>query len=103
MAKSQKSLDEDEDMIGHNSMNLTVEQKKMLKGLIASIEEGNKEKAALSEDISAYYADAKAKGFDTKQIRKLIKERKEKREKTAAVRQAEEDILDLYRLAVGDI
>lgn len=68
-----------------------------LKAFIERIERLEEEKAALAEDIKEVYGEAKAVGFDTKTIRKVIRLRKMEAEK----RQEEEHMLDLYMAAIG--
>ena len=68
-----------------------------LKALIERIERLEEEKAALASDIRDVYTEAKAKGFDTKILRKIVGIRK----KDHAERQEEEAILDLYLTALG--
>jgi uncharacterized protein (UPF0335 family) len=55
------------------------------------------EKKALAEDVKEVYGEARATGFDPKIIRKLISLRKMDIEK----RREEEEILDLYKNAIG--
>ncbi len=68
-----------------------------LKSIIERIEKLVEEKDELQADISDVYSEAKANGFDTKAIRKLITLRK----KDYAERQEEEAILELYKQALG--
>ncbi len=68
-----------------------------LKAIIERIERLEEEKAALASDIRDVYSEAKAKGFDTKILRKIVGIRK----KDHAERQEEEAILDLYLTALG--
>lgn len=68
-----------------------------LKAFIERVERLEEEKAALSEDIKDIYAESKAVGFDTKIIRKVIRLRKMDKEK----RQEEEQLLELYKAAIG--
>ena len=68
-----------------------------LKALIERIERLEEEKKALSEDIKDVYGEAKANGFDTKILRKVISLRK----KEAAEREEEQSMLDLYLAALG--
>jgi len=70
---------------------------KRLKAFIERVERLEEEKAALAEDIKEIYAEAKATGFDTKTIRKLIRLRKMDAEK----RQEEDALLELYKSAIG--
>jgi uncharacterized protein (UPF0335 family) len=68
-----------------------------LKSLIERIERLEEEKAGLAGDIREVYAEAKANGFDTKALRKIVAIRK----KDHAERQEEEAILELYMQALG--
>ncbi len=68
-----------------------------LKAIIERIERLEEEKAALASDIKDVYAEAKANGFDTKILRKIVSLRK----KDHAERKEEEAILELYLEALG--
>ena len=68
-----------------------------LKSLVERIEKLEEEKAAIASDVKDVYAEAKGTGFDTKTIRKLIRLRKMDAQK----RQEEDELLDLYRAAIG--
>lgn len=68
-----------------------------LKAFIERVERLEEEKAALAEDIKDILAEAKGVGFDTKIIRKVIRLRKMDKEK----RQEEEELLELYKAAIG--
>ena len=68
-----------------------------LKSILDRIERLEEEKAGLAGDIKDVYAEAKANGFDTKVLRKLVSMRK----RDHAERQEEEAILDLYMQALG--
>lgn len=68
-----------------------------LKALIERIERLEEEKKALQDDIKDVYAEAKANGFDTKVLRKIISLRKQDRDE----RMEEEAILELYKSALG--
>ncbi|NCC22820.1 MAG: DUF2312 domain-containing protein [Alphaproteobacteria bacterium] len=68
-----------------------------LKSFIERIERLEEEKAALAEDIKEVYAEAKGTGFDTKTMRKLIRLRKMDGDK----RREEDELLELYKSAVG--
>ena len=68
-----------------------------LRSLIERIERLEEEKKAIAADIKEVYGEAKANGFDTKIMRKVVSLRK----KDAAERQEEEAILDLYLSALG--
>lgn len=68
-----------------------------LRQLVSKIENLEKEKADIAEYIREAYAEAKANGFDVKVLRKLIQIRK----KDAQEVQEEEEVLDLYKHALG--
>lgn len=68
-----------------------------LKTLIERIEKLEEEKSAIGSDIKDVYGEAKGTGFDTKTMRKLIRLRKLDDQK----RQEEDELLDLYRAAIG--
>jgi len=68
-----------------------------LRQAIERIERLEEEKKALMGDIKDVYAQAKAQGFDTKIIRQIVRLRKmedHEREET-------EQLLDLYKAAIG--
>lgn len=68
-----------------------------LRAFIERIERLEAEKADIANDIKEVYAEAKGTGFDVKIIRKLISMRKQDSEK----RQEEEELLSLYKQAIG--
>lgn len=68
-----------------------------LRSIIERIERLEEEKKAVAEQIKEVYAEAKANGFDTKTLRKVITLRKRSTEE----RQEEEALLDLYLSALG--
>ncbi|MBL8669639.1 MAG: DUF2312 domain-containing protein [Alphaproteobacteria bacterium] len=68
-----------------------------LRSLIERIERLEEEKAALGADVREVYAEAKSTGFDTKVMRQLIKLRK----MDAQDRREQQELLDLYAMAVG--
>ncbi|MEH3146822.1 MAG: DUF2312 domain-containing protein [Methylobacterium frigidaeris] len=68
-----------------------------LKSIIERIERLEEEKAGLAGDIKDVYAEAKANGFDTKVLRKIVSLRKRDHDE----RQEEEAILELYMQALG--
>lgn len=68
-----------------------------LKAFIERIERLEEEKTAIATDIKDIYAEAKGVGFDVKAIRKLIRMRKMDEQK----RREEEEILEVYKAALG--
>lgn len=68
-----------------------------LKAFIERVERLEEEKSGLAEDIKDIMAEAKAVGFDTKTMRKIIRLRKMDKEK----RQEEDQLLELYKSAIG--
>jgi len=93
--------------IGHNSKSATdsdvgtkdtggVSGKRLI-SFIERIERLDEEKDNLMEDIREVYGEAKATGFDVKTMRKIVKLRKMDTEK----RSEEDDLLNVYKEAVG--
>lgn len=70
---------------------------KRLKSFIERIERLEEEKAALAEDIKEVYAEAKGTGFDPKIMRKIIRIKNMDTDK----RREEEELLELYKSAIG--
>lgn len=68
-----------------------------LKSYLDRIDRLEEEKKGLADDIKDIYAEAKGVGFDVKTIRKLVRLRKMETQK----RHEEEEILELYKAAVG--
>jgi len=80
-------------------MNKTTFAHGQLKSIVERIERLEEEKKTIAGDIKEVYAEAKANGFDTKILRKVISLRK----KDAAEREEEESMLDVYLAALGMI
>ncbi len=79
--------------LGHNSVN-----GEHLRAYIERIERAEAEKAELQTHISEIYKEAGGNGFDAKQLRRVVRERKRDRE-----RKAQEDaIFELYMRAMGE-
>jgi uncharacterized protein (UPF0335 family) len=76
---------------------LQVSAQKQLRQFVEQIERLEEEKKALAGDIRDKYLEAKAIGFDTKALRKVVALRK----KSATDRQEEEAILAVYMHALG--
>ncbi len=70
---------------------------KRLKSFLDRVERLEEEKKGLADDIKDIYAEAKGVGFDVKTMRKILKLRKMETEK----RREEEELLDLYKAAIG--
>ncbi|MBV9136966.1 MAG: DUF2312 domain-containing protein [Hyphomicrobiales bacterium] len=69
----------------------------LLKAFVERIERLEEEKTSIAGDVKEVYAEAKAQGFDTKILRKVVALRK----RDAAERREEEEIMDLYLQALG--
>jgi uncharacterized protein (UPF0335 family) len=78
--------------LGHNSV-----AGDQLRLIIERIEKLEDEKQDIMEFIKSVYGEAKAVGFDTKIIRKLVALRK----KDDDTRREEATLLDLYASAIG--
>ena len=68
-----------------------------MKRYLERIERLEEEKKALAGDIREVYAEAKGNGFEPRIMRKVVSLRR----MTAADREEEEALLDVYRQAVG--
>jgi uncharacterized protein (UPF0335 family) len=78
--------------VGHNSV-----AGDQLRLIIERVEKLEDEKQDIMEFIKSVYGEAKAVGFDTKIIKKLVALRK----KDADTRREEATLLDLYASAIG--
>lgn len=76
---------------GHNS---TGEELRLLLERVERLEE---EKQGIADDVKDVYSEAKARGFDTKAMRQLVRLRKQKPED----RKAQAAILQTYADAIG--
>jgi len=68
-----------------------------LASIVERIEKLEDEKAMLAEDIKEVYAEAKANGFDTKILRKIVALRKQDADK----RREEQAVLAVYMTELG--
>ena len=68
-----------------------------LRLLIERIERLEEEKKAMADDIRDVYAEAKARGYDPKTMRSVVRLRKMEN----PVRQEAEALLDTYKAALG--
>jgi uncharacterized protein (UPF0335 family) len=78
-------------------MDASVVAKEQLLSVIERIEHLEEEKKGISDDIKEVYAEAKANGYDTKVLRKVVSIRKQ----DATEREEQDAILDLYLTALG--
>ena len=78
--------------VGHNSVDGD-----QLRLLIERVEKLEEEKQEVTDLVKGVYAEAKAVGFDTKIMKKLVALRK----KDADSRREEAMLLDLYASAIG--
>ncbi len=78
--------------IGHN---IGVDR---LRSLVERIERLESEKKALQEDIKGVYQEGKSAGYDVRALRQLIRIRATDPQKL----REQEELLDLYRTAMGD-
>ena len=68
-----------------------------LRQFIEKIEQGEAEKADAAERVKEIYAEAKARGYSAKAMRKIISDRRRDKDDLAE----EEAILEMYRSALG--
>ncbi len=68
-----------------------------LRSFVERIERLEEEKAALGADVREVYSEAKSVGFDSKIIRQIIRLRK----LDGSDRREQEELLDLYKTALG--
>lgn len=100
MAAKPKEKTETKPGLGHNSGKATQYggvAGQHLKQFIERIERLNEDKQAIAEDIKEVFSEAKANGFDTKIMKKVISLRK----LDAAEREEIETLIDVYKHALG--
>ncbi|MEL6278002.1 MAG: DUF2312 domain-containing protein [Pseudomonadota bacterium] len=90
-------LDAQNDFSGEDSPSSVTVSAGQLRSVIERVERLEEEKKEIADQIKEVYAEAKANGFDTKTIRKVIALRK----KAPEERSEEEAMLDLYLNAMG--
>ena len=71
--------------------------KSQLKSIVERVERLEEDKKAVADDIKEVYAEAKANGFDTKILRRIVALRK----KDGSEREEELAVLELYAGALG--
>ena len=87
----------DESLAGEDQASATTVAAGQLLSIIERVERLEDEKKEVADQIKEVFAEAKANGFDTKTLRKVIALRKKKPEE----RSEEEAMLDLYLNALG--
>lgn len=80
--------------IGDNSGTVAADE---LRLLIERVERLEEEKKAIGEDVKDVYLEAKSRGFDTKMMRQMVRERK----RDATVRQEQYALEETYRAALA--
>lgn len=70
-----------------------------LRSIVERIERRESDKSDISDDIKEIYAEAKADGFDTKALRKLVSIRKKDRR----TRAEEAEMVELYAAGIGEV
>ena len=83
--------------MSEDSFSTTAVAAGQLKSIIERIERLEEEKKEVADQIKEVYAEAKANGFDSKTLRKVVSLRKKPTEE----RQEEEALLELYLSALG--
>ncbi|WP_306118739.1 MULTISPECIES: DUF2312 domain-containing protein [unclassified Roseitalea] len=71
--------------------------REQLRAIVERIERLEEEKKSIADDIKDVYAEAKANGFDTKALRKIVAIRKQDQNE----RLEQEAVLDTYMAALG--
>lgn len=89
-----------DDLLGHNSGLTTIDEttREKLRQTVDKIERLEEEKKEVADQIKDVYAEAKAVGFDTKALRKVVRLRKIERSE----REEQEMILETYLIALGE-
>lgn len=83
---------------GHNSKAGGIAADR-LKSFVERVEKLEEEKSNIAADIRDVYSEAKGTGFDVKTIRTIVKLRKQ----DSAERDEQEQLLDVYKQAMGMI
>lgn len=81
------------------AQSLTKTAQEKLKLIVERIERLEEEKKQTADDIKDVYSEAKALGYDTKVLRKVIRFRKQDRQE----REEQEQVMDVYLAALGEI
>jgi uncharacterized protein (UPF0335 family) len=86
-----------DDLTGKATVDINAATAGQLKSIIERIERLEEEKKTIAEDIKEVYSEAKANGFDTKVLRKVVSLRKQDIDE----RKEQDEILELYMAALG--
>lgn len=81
--------------LGHNHLTEATQEK--MRQIVSAIHHLLEEKQEIAAEIRDKYAEAKAFGFDTKVLRRAVKEMG----RDAAQREEEEMLLDIYLTVLG--
>lgn len=84
---------------GHNSSDAGAVARDQLRSIVERIERLEEEKKVIADDIKDVYGEAKANGYDTKVLRRVVAIRKQGQ----ADRLEQEAVLDTYLHALGMI
>lgn len=80
--------------MGHNTGGIAGD---VLKGFIERIERLEDERRSIGADLKEVYAEAKGNGFDTKIMRRLVRERRMDKDDL----DEQETLIEVYRRALG--
>lgn len=80
--------------LGHNSGDATAAE---LKQFVERIERLDEEKSEIAEQIKEVFAEAKGRGYDTKVMRVILRQRKQDPNDIAE----QEAVVELYKQALG--
>lgn len=85
------------DLTGHNSENVGGIAADRLRSTIERVERLEEERKALASDIRDIFAEARSAGFDVKTIKHIISLRKKEPNEI----EEQENLLDIYKRALG--
>jgi len=75
--------------------------KDQLKAFVERVERLNVERKSLSDDVRDIYAEAKANGYSTRALKRVIRTREYEREHGGDARRSEDAIFETYLNALG--
>ena len=100
VAPSEPEANGDAEPLGDN---IGGNARQAIKSFIDRCENLMADRDAITEDISEVIKEAKGSGFDVKILRKALAERRAMSKMTAEQWQNEQDMLDIYLEAAGDL